>query len=110
MPDVGNRNVTFRKSFTFEEVLKDSKNLKKQNLIKKVKEKGYNLVIRIISVKFFQIITKKKDSTNANEYALVKEVEGQQEVFVDAELEGPMVEHRGGFKKKEGGISVNSNK
>lgn len=56
--DVANQNMTFRKPLTFEEVLE----LTKQKLIKKLNRKRENLVIRTISVEFFErkIIRRRK--------------------------------------------------
>lgn len=61
------------------------------------------MLMRTISLEVLQrkTITARKDKMKENVHDLVEEVEGQQEDFVNSEIEGPMVKHRRSFKKKE---------
>lgn len=74
----------------------------KRKLTKELKRKGVNLPIKAKIVEVpKKIMIAKKERRKQNKHALVEKVERQQDEFVNPEVEGSVIMHKGNFKKRQ---------
>lgn len=83
----------------------------KRKLTKELKRKRVKLPIKAKIVEVpKKIMIARKERGKQNKHAPLEKVERQQDEFVNSEVEGSMIMHRGNFKKRQWEFSVNFKK